>query len=55
MPLRKWNSFLTFSLQTYSLLANLKNLRTLRLENGGNIDSDQGLGEALSQIKRQGT
>lgn len=35
----------------YSLLANLKNLRTLRLENGGNIDSDQGLGEALSQIK----
>ena len=39
-------------LQTYSLLSNLKNLTTLRLENGGDINTDQGLGEALAQIKR---
>ncbi|XP_062595488.1 uncharacterized protein LOC134256839 [Saccostrea cucullata] len=37
--------------KTYSLLSNLKNLRILRLENGGDIESDEGLGEALSQIK----
>lgn len=37
--------------KTYSLLANLRKLRSLRLENGGNIDSDKGLGAALNQIK----
>ncbi|XP_061172726.1 uncharacterized protein LOC133182036 [Saccostrea echinata] len=37
--------------KTYSLFSNLKNLRILRLENGGNVESDEGLGEALSQIK----
>lgn len=44
--------FMVAVLQTYSLLSNLKNLRVLCLENGGNIQSDEGLGQALSQIKR---